>query len=144
MTFLGINIRQLMAYHSLFLLYKTLKSKTPKYLHEKVSAGGQFPYSTRQAAECPADFSFSVHFKSESQKHYFLDCFLYTLERQRMFSLIEHYVPNFSRLNISQKLDIILNGVDPENLEFTSTNTTITYSVQENILATTRFTAMED
>ena len=84
------------------------------------------------------------HFKTESPKHYFMDCFLYTLERQRMFSLIEHYVPNFPRLNISQKLDIILNGVDPENLEYTTTNTTITYSVQEYILATKRFTAMED
>ena len=69
----------------------------------------------------------------------FTDYILY-----RMFSLIEHYVPNFPRLNISQKLDIILNGVDPENLEYTTTNTTITYSVQEYILATKRFTAMED
>ena len=84
------------------------------------------------------------HFKTESPNNYFMDCFLYTLERQRMFSLIEHYVPNFPRLNISQKLDIILNGVDPEDLEYTTTNTTITSSVQEYILATKRFTAMED
>ena len=32
------------------------------------------------------------HFKSESSEHYFLDCFLYTLERQTLFSLIEHYL----------------------------------------------------
>ena len=39
------------------------------------------------------------HCKSESPEHYFLDCFLYSLERQIMFDLIEHYVPNFTRLN---------------------------------------------
>ena len=65
------------------------------------------------------------HFKTESPEHYFLDCFLYNQERQRMFSLIEHYVSNFLRLNKKQKLYLILNGVDPENIEFTSTNTTI-------------------
>ena len=61
-----------------------------------------------------------------------------------MLSLIEHYVPNFIRLNKSQKLNIILNGVNPENIEFTTTNTKITYSVQQYILSTKRFTTMED
>ena len=45
-----LSVRQLMAYHSLVLLYKTLSNKTPQYLYEKVSAGGQFPYKTRQGA----------------------------------------------------------------------------------------------
>ena len=56
---------------------------------------------------------------------------------------IEHYVPNFSRLNTTQKLNIILNGVDQENLKYTSTNTTITYSVQEYILATKRLKVLK-
>ena len=84
------------------------------------------------------------HHKTESPEHYFLDCFLYIPERQIMLSLIEHYVPNFIRLNKSQKLNIILNGVNPENIEFTTTNTKITYSVQQYILSTKRFTTMED
>ena len=49
-----------MAYHSIILLHKTLATKTPEYLYKKVSAGGQFTYKTRQAAECPAEFSFTV------------------------------------------------------------------------------------
>ena len=49
-----------MTYHSIVLLHKTLSNKYPVYLHQKVSAGGQFPYSTRQAARCPTDFSFEV------------------------------------------------------------------------------------
>ena len=39
------------------------------------------------------------HFKEESPKHFFLDCFLYTAERQTLFSLVEHYIPKFSSLS---------------------------------------------
>ena len=84
------------------------------------------------------------HYQTESPEHYFLDCFLYIQERQRMFSLIEHYVPNFQRLNKKQKIHLILNGVDPENIEFNSTNATLTYTVQQYILSTKRFTDMEE
>ena len=56
-----MSVRQLMAYHSIILLHKTLSTKAPEYLYKKVTAGGQFSYKTRQAAECPAEFSFTVH-----------------------------------------------------------------------------------
>ena len=79
------------------------------------------------------------HFKSESPEHFFLDCFLYSLERQILFGLIEHYVPNFNRLNKKKKLDLILNGVNIDNEEFISTNTTLTKAVQNFILSTKRF-----
>ena len=49
-----------MAYHSIVLLHKTLANQSPEYLFKKVTAGGQFPYKTRQAAACPTEFSFSV------------------------------------------------------------------------------------
>ena len=49
-----------MTYHSLVLLYKTLKHKTPEYLYHRVTAGGKFPYKTRQAATCPEGFSFDI------------------------------------------------------------------------------------
>ena len=82
------------------------------------------------------------HSKVESPEHYFLDCFLYLRERQTMIDLIEHYVPNFKRLNKKQKLDIILAGVNPENYELLSTNITLSKEVQNFILSTKRFTAM--
>ena len=79
------------------------------------------------------------HFRSESPEHFFLDCFLYSLERQLLFDLIEHYVPNFKRFNKKKKLDLILKGVNIDNEEFISTNTTLTKAVQSFILSTKRF-----
>ena len=84
------------------------------------------------------------HFKVESPEHFFLDCFLFSLERQKLFDLIEHYVPYFKRLNKKQKLEIILRGVNINNEEILSTNITLTKEVQNFILSTKRFTAMED
>ena len=74
----------------------------------------------------------------------FLDCFLYSPERQILFGLIEHYVPNYNRLNKKKKLDLILNGVNIDNEEYLSTNTTLTKAVQNFILSTKRFTVIED
>ena len=79
------------------------------------------------------------HFHTESPEHYFLDCFLYSPERQILFNLIEHYIPNFPRLNKKQKLDIILRGVDIENPEILSTNITLTKAVQKFIISSKRF-----
>jgi hypothetical protein len=45
-----MSVRQLVAYHSLVLLHKTLAHQAPVYLYNK----------TRQAASCPPGFSFSV------------------------------------------------------------------------------------
>ena len=42
-------VRQLMAYHSIVLLHKTLKHQTPSYLYQKVTSGSE-QYNTRQAA----------------------------------------------------------------------------------------------
>ena len=84
------------------------------------------------------------HFKTESPEHYFLDCFLYSPERQSLFNLIEHYVPNFNRFNKKQKLDLILKGVNIENSEIFQTNVTLTLAVQNFILLTKRFTAMDN
>ena len=84
------------------------------------------------------------HFKTESPEHFFLDCFLYSPERQNLFSLIEHYVPNFKRLNKKQKLDLILKGVNIDDPELFQTNVTLTLAVQNFILLTKRFTAMEN
>ena len=55
-----LSVRKLMAYHSLVLMHKTLVHQPPNYLYDKVTADGQFKYKTRQASECPKEFSFSV------------------------------------------------------------------------------------
>ena len=55
-----MSVRQLLAYHSLVLLHKTMASKTLVYLYQKITSGGHFQYKTRQAAAYPPGFSFTV------------------------------------------------------------------------------------
>ena len=67
-------------------------------------------------------------YKSESPEHYLLNCFLYSPERQIMFSLIEHYVPNFPTLNNKKKLELLLTGINIE--DFLPLNKTLSKIVQ--------------
>ena len=60
-----------------------------------------------------------------------------------MFGLIEHYVPNFTRLNKKNKLELILRGVNIDNDDFLQTNTILTKSVQNFILQTKRFSSID-
>ena len=83
------------------------------------------------------------HFKSESPEHFFLQCFLYSPERQILFGLIEHYIPNFPNLNKKQKLDIILRGINLDNPEFIGLNKTLTKAVQNFIISTKRFITIQ-
>ena len=56
-----------------------------------------------------------------------------------MMSPAEHY-----KTDTHQKLEIILRGVNINNEKILSTNITLTKEVQNFILSTKRFTAMED
>ena len=75
--------------------------------------------------------------------HFFLDCFLYLPERQILLTLIEHYIPKFASLTKKKKMDIILQGLNIDNPDFLSLNTTLTKAVQNFILTTKRFTLNE-
>jgi hypothetical protein len=44
---------------------------------------------------------------ADSPVHYFLDCFLYSPDRQILYSLIEHFVPFFCRSTKKKKLNLI-------------------------------------
>ena len=79
------------------------------------------------------------HAKDESPKHYFLDCFLYTAERQNLFTLVEHYIPKFSRLTKAAKLDLLLYGLKNDNSDYDHLNFKITIAVQNFIFKTKRF-----
>ena len=79
------------------------------------------------------------HFKEESPKHFFLDCFLYTIERQTLFSLVEHYIPKFQRLSNSEKFNILMNGLKPKNPDYDYLNMKITLALQLFIIKSKRF-----
>ena len=61
------------------------------------------------------DQSCLCHVSSENSEHYFLDCFLYTVERQNLFSLVEYLIPKLSKLNRKQKFKILTRGIDINN-----------------------------
>ena len=63
-----MSVRQLLAYHSLVLLHKTMASQTPVYLYQKITSVGDFAYKTRQAAACPPGFSFEVSHPIDSAR----------------------------------------------------------------------------
>ena len=78
-------------------------------------------------------------FREESPLHYFIDCFLYQPERQILFDLFEHYIPNFKNLTKQKQFEMLLRGVDIDNDDLSRTNTTLTIAVQNFILHTKRF-----
>ena len=77
--------------------------------------------------------------REESPLHYFIDCFLYLPERQVLFDLFEHYIPNFKNFTKQKQFEILLRGVNLDNDEFFRTNITLTIAVQNFILHTKRF-----
>ena len=92
-----------------------------------------FSIGLSESSEC------LCHAKNESSLHYLIECFLYTGERQTLFNLVEHYIPNFNQLNRTKKYEVLVNGIHTDNLEYNSTNTTISIAVQNFILRTKRF-----
>ena len=79
------------------------------------------------------------HAKSECSQHFILDCFLFSVERQKLFNLVEYLVPKFSKCTKKQKFDILTRGIDINNPEFYHTNIRISLAVQTFILSTKRF-----
>ena len=79
------------------------------------------------------------HAKRESSIHYLIDCFLYSSERQTLFTQVEHYFPNFKELNKNKKYEVLVLGIHPENPDYFHTNTQISIAVQHFILKTNRF-----
>ena len=93
----------------------------------------RFDINQHDSPEC------ACHAKNESSIHYLMDCFLYSGERQTLFSLVEHYIPNFFKLSKRKQFEILLMGISPENSDFITTNTIISIAVQQFILKSKRF-----
>ena len=85
----------------------------------------------------PAEFP--CHAKKENSEHYLTTCFLFSGERQILYNLVEHFIPNFRNKSKSKQYEILTNGININTQEFNSTNTIIAIAVQKFILATKRF-----
>ena len=77
--------------------------------------------------------------ETETVDHYLHDCFLFTVERQNLFSLVEHYIPAFKTMNKKAKIQTMLNGYKTHDKSFEYTNFRVTLAVQNYILQTKRF-----
>ena len=76
------------------------------------------------------------HHKNETPLHY-LECFLYTIERQSLIDQVSQSVTNFGCLSKNEQVDLLLFGI-PDNEEF-QTNIEICKLVQIYIIQTKRF-----
>ena len=85
------------------------------------------------------DPSCTCHFKEESATHFLLDCFLYTAERQTLFSLVEYYIPKFITMNKKSKYELLISGLKNTDPDFFDVNRKITFAVQYFITNTKRF-----
>ena len=75
----------------------------------------------------------------ESSEHYLLECFLFSTERQTLFTLAEQVIPNFRRISKNGKFNILTKGIQTENPEYYHTNKRLSLAVQSFILKTKRF-----
>ena len=79
------------------------------------------------------------HASNETSEHYLLECFLFSTERQTLFSLAEHIIPNFQRISKKGKFKILTKGIQSDNPEYYHTNKRISLAVQNFILKSKRF-----
>ena len=77
------------------------------------------------------------HESQETTRHFLLNCFLYTVERQQLFNQVNELVVNFSNLSQSKKENILLFGLSGD--KYYSTNVKILKHVQIFIMKTERF-----
>ena len=85
------------------------------------------------------DPSCICHHKNETSEHYFLDCFLYSTERQTLFNLAVYYIHRFMSLNRKEKYNILTRGINNLNPEFYYTNVQLSLAVQLFIVKSKRF-----
>ena len=97
----------------------------------------KFTIGHSESAEC------TCHARNETSLHFLTECFLYTGERQTLYNLVEHYIPQFLSKTKQKQYDILVMGINTDQPEFNSTNTTITIAVQKFILSTKRFSEIE-
>ena len=93
----------------------------------------KFTIGLSDSAEC------DCHAKKETSEHYLTTCFLFSGERQILYNLVEHYIPNFKNKTKAKQYEILTMGINIHSQEFNSTNTTIAIAVQKFILTTKRF-----
>ena len=113
-------------------------SKYGNTLHTRLRVGRSYLNSHKYSiglADSPACL---CHHPQETTEHFVLDCFLYPIERQNLFSLVSQQLPNFEKLPKYKKLDILLNGIS-NTIENRKINNNILRAFQTFLIQTKRF-----
>ena len=124
--------------------------KPPKYKH--LGRGNKYACSLLTQIRVGNSFLKSDSFRTghsetnictcghiEDAKHYFTKCHLFNEQRQKLFTHMENYLPNFRILCAKRQLEILLLGYEFKNPEMTKINTKIMIISQNYILQTKRF-----
>ena len=119
--------------------YFKIGQKESNSIFTRFRTGRTILNASRYSIGQTEDPSCLCHHKSETSEHFFLDCFLYSTERQTLFNLAEHLIPRFMQLNRKEKYDILTEGINKLDPEFYYTNIKISLAVQKFILQTKRF-----
>jgi hypothetical protein len=75
----------------------------------------------------------------DSIQNYFLNCFIFNLERSVLLAKINNIYPPFSKLSKVKQCDVLLYGINLNSLLPDPRNRSITFAVQEFITKTNRF-----
>ena len=113
-------------------------SKYGNTLHTRLRVGRSYLNSHKYSiglADSPACL---CHHPQETTEHFVLDCFLYPIERQNLFSLVSQQLPNFEKLPKYKKLDILLHGIS-NTIENRKINNNILRAFQTFLIQTKRF-----
>ena len=65
------------------------------------------------------------HAKQKSSLHFMIDCFLYSVQHQTLFDLVEQYVPKSNRLGKFKKYETSITGVNTDKPAYNYTNLNI-------------------
>ena len=114
-------------------------SKLGNKLITRLRVGRPFLHSHSYAVGKAMSPECSCHARQETTRHYLLQCFLYTVERQNLLDLVSHHVPNFKQLPLYKQENILLFGQPGKEEDVKDINISLTKIVQNFILQTKRF-----
>ena len=113
-------------------------SKYANALHTQLRVGQSYLNSHGFKINLKED-DLCLCYRAETTSHYFLDCFLYPVERESLFNNISQHLPSFKTFSKSKKLETILFGFNLSNTEPDQRNISVAFAVQNYILKTKRF-----
>ncbi len=78
----------------------------------------------------------SCDYRENTTTHFLLDCDLFETQRLILYNKIEQYIPNFNNLTRKNKCDLLLNGKNINDQQYSFINHKMTIAMQKYLLDT--------